>query len=265
MKRHRVKLRPKARSARREKAGRAAAVLGAAGLAAVLVAARPFERLRLPSVGWGPLQGVLAVDSVTVEGVPADVAADLAADLASPAGEAWSPFEPDARAKALLERHAWLEQVSPGRSWTGKTVRFLAVPRGATAVVILKTGVSYLGEDGRLFVAPPSVVAADGLPRVELGAFPAGGDLKGLAALVRAAGAPDALPAKPVSYAYDARERGWVVALEDGTRLLWGPLDWTEEKLARTREVLADAAARVAKGFTADLRYFEDGRILVRP
>lgn len=242
-----------------------AALFGAAGLAAVLVAVRPFERVRLPSVGWGPLQRVLAVDSVTVEGVPAELAADLAADLSGPAGEAWSPFEPDARAKALLERHAWLEQLSPGRSWTRRSVRFLAVPRGATAVVTLKTGVSYLGEDGRLFVAPPSAVAADALPRVELGAFPAGGDLKDLAALVRAAGASDALPSKPVAYAYDARERGWTVSLEDGTRLLWGPLEWTDEKLARTREVLADASARVARGFTADLRYFSDGRILVRP
>lgn len=265
MKRHRVKLRPKARSARREKAGRAAALLGAAGLAAVLVAARPFERLRLPKFGWGPLRSVLAVDSVTVEGVPPDVAADLAAEVSGPTGEPWSPFEPDARAKSLLERHAWLEQVSPGRSWTGRTVRFLAVPRGAAAVVVLKSGVSYLGEDGRLFVAPPSVVAAGGLPRVELGAFPAGGDLKELSALVLAAGAPDALPSKPTAYAYDARERGWVVELEDGTRLLWGPLEWTDEKLSRTREVLADASARLARGFTADLRYFSDGRILVRP
>ncbi|TPW19960.1 MAG: hypothetical protein FD126_2166, partial [Elusimicrobia bacterium] len=104
-----------------------------------------------------------------------------------------------------------------------------------------------------------------GLPRVELGAFPAGGDLGGLARLVLSAGSEGALPAKPLAYAYDARERGWTVTLEDGTTLAWGGLDWTEEKLRRLREVLADAAGRVPKGFTADLRYFEDGRILVRP
>ncbi|TPW19112.1 MAG: hypothetical protein FD126_3010, partial [Elusimicrobia bacterium] len=43
MKRHRVKLRPKARSVRRDSVGRAAVLVGAAGLAAVLAAANPFE------------------------------------------------------------------------------------------------------------------------------------------------------------------------------------------------------------------------------
>lgn len=265
MKRHRVKLRPRAKSARRDTAGRAAVLIGAAGLAAVLAAVRPFERMHLPRIGWGPLERLLTVESVTVEGVPPDLAADLAAAASEGVGAAWGPFEPDRRAKALTERHAWLEQVSAGRSWTGRTVRFLAVPRGATAVVPVKAGTSYLAEDGLLFVAPAAVVAAAGLPRVDLGAFPAGGDLKDLALLVRAAGAEGALPSKPVAYAYDARERGWTLTLSDGTKLAWGPLDWTEEKLARCREVLADASARLAKGFTADLRYFEDGRILVRP
>ncbi|TBR24208.1 hypothetical protein EPO15_04455 [bacterium] len=265
MKRHRVRLRPKARSARRESVGRAAVVIGAAGLAAVLATARPFERVRLPRVGWGPLARALTVEQVTVEGVPPELAAELALAASDGVGAAWGPFEPDRRAKALLARYPWLEQVSPGRSWTGKTVRFLAVPRGAAAVVPVKAGTSYLAEDGNLFAAPAAVVAAAGLPRVELGAFPAGGDLKDLAGLIRAAGAEGALPSKPLSYAYDARERGWTVALEDGTRLSWGAADWTDEKLGRLREVLADAAGRLPKGFTADLRYFEDGRILVRP
>ena len=265
MKRQRVKLRPKARSARRDNAGRAAILIGAAGLAAVLAAARPFERLRLPKVGWGPFARALAVDSVTVEGVPPELAADLASAAAEGVGPAWGPFEPDRRAKALVERYAWLEQVSAGRSWTGRAVRFLAVPRAAAAVVPVKAGTSYLGEDGRLFAAPAAAVPTAGLPRVELGAFPAGGELKELSRLVLAAGADGALPAKPLVYAYDARERGWTVTLEDKTTLSWGTLEWTEEKLARLREVLADASGRVPSGFTADLRYFEDGRILVRP
>ena len=265
MKRHRVKLRPKARSARRDKVKRAIVLIGAAGLAAVLAATRPLERLRLPHVGWGPLTRFMTVEGVTVDGVSPDLAEELAGSVSDGAGAPWGPFEPDRRARALRERFPWLEQVSAGRSWTGKTVRFLAVPRGAAAVVPVRAGLSYLSEDGLLFAAPPAAVAAAGLPRVELGAFPAGGELKELAALVLASRAEGALPSKPTLFAYDARERGWNVTLEDGTRLSWGPLGWTDEKLARLREVLADAAPRNPKGFVADLRYFEDGRILVRP
>ncbi|MDE2291819.1 MAG: cell division protein FtsQ, partial [Elusimicrobia bacterium] len=91
-----------------------------------------------------------------------------------------------------------------------------------------------------------------------------GGPLDGLAKLVEAAGAPGALPSPPASAAYDARGKGWRMTLQDGTRLEWGGLDWTSEKLQRLREVLADAGARMKPGFTADLRFFADGRILVR-
>ena len=58
-------------------------------------------------------------------------------------------------------------------------------------------------------------------------------------------------------------EEGWEAKLKDGTRVLWGDLRWTDEKSARLREVLDDAGAP-GKRLTADLRHFEDGRILVR-
>ncbi|MBI3296648.1 MAG: hypothetical protein HYZ75_00685 [Elusimicrobia bacterium] len=269
MKRHRVRLRPKARAARRSTVGRAAGVAALAAAAALVLMLKPWERVSLPTVGWGPLGKFLAVESAVVQGVPPEAAHELEAALALVPGEPWGPFEAQRRAELLLERFAWLEQVSASRSWLRRSAFFMAVPRGAVAAVSgarrLGPGPAWLGEDGRLFSAPAGVVPAEGLPRLDLAGWPDGAELAPAARLIAAAAAPDALPANPSAFAYDAREKGWRVELEDGTRLVWGGPEWTPEKLVRLREVLADAGPRLGRGFTADLRYFEDGRILVRP
>ena len=268
MKRQRVRLRPKARAARRSVLGRTAGTAAALLIVAVTLAARPWERVALPRVGLGPLGRALAVESLAVQGVPPDAAAALEKELALVPGEPWGPLEAERRAERLLARFPWLEQVGASRSWTGRTALFMAVPRAAVASVTgarrLGPGAVWLGEEGRLFSAPPGVVSGAELPRLDLAGWPDGADLAPAARLVGAV-LKGGLPSRPMSFSYDAREKGWRVELEDGTRLQWGAADWTPEKLGRLREVLADASPRFPRGFTADLRYFEDGRILVRP
>ena len=59
-------------------------------------------------------------------------------------------------------------------------------------------------------------------------------------------------------------QEGWRATLEDGTSVQWGALNWTGEKLSRLREVMEDARGRGLERVSADLRYFEDGKILLR-
>ncbi|MBI5595223.1 MAG: cell division protein FtsQ [Elusimicrobia bacterium] len=269
MKRHRVRLRPKARAARRGTVGKAAGAGAVLAALALTMAARPWERVSLPRVGWGPLERAFSVEAVEFEGVPEGVARELEAAVGFTPGSAWSPVEAQRQSERLVERYAWIEQAAPVRSWLGKRVRFVVVPRGAVAAVTAPRrsgdGTAWLGEDGKVFSAPVGIVAGEGLPRVALAGWPEGADLAPTAALVRAVAAQQGFPAAAAAYSYDARERGWKVELADGTRILWGGTDWTGEKLSRLREVFADALPRLGPGFTADLRYFEDGRILVRP
>ena len=92
-----------------------------------------------------------------------------------------------------------------------------------------------------------------------------GTDLNLVAAMLSAARRPEALPSPLVRMEYAPEAGGWAVELADGTRLLWGGMRWTEDKLRRLREVLADASPRFDEALRLDLRHFEDGRILVRP
>ena len=72
------------------------------------------------------------------------------------------------------------------------------------------------------------------------------------------------LPAPLARVGFRDAYEGWEVAFADGTVVLWGGLDWTREKLSRLREVLSDGRAEAAP-VLADLRFFEDGRVLLRP
>jgi hypothetical protein len=45
----------------------------------------------------------------------------------------------------------------------------------------------------------------------------------------------------------------------------WGRLEFTAEKLSRLAEALADAKRREDVPYSADLRWFEDGKVLLRP
>ncbi|MEI8191247.1 MAG: hypothetical protein WCI75_16145, partial [candidate division NC10 bacterium] len=114
------------------------------------------------------------------------------------------------------------------------------------------------------FEAPAGVYPAP-LPAADLTLLAAGAPLQELARLVAAADVPDALPGRLLTLRYDPAEEGWTAGLSDGTTLRWGSLDWTDEKFERLREVFADALPRFGPLLAADLRHFEDGKILVRP
>lgn len=120
----------------------------------------------------------------------------------------------------------------------------------------------FLAADGAVFEAPAGVFSVEDLPRVDPGETGAG-DLDKLVLFLNAAGG-EALPARLVRMEASRDGGGWTGTLDDGTRLLWGRLRWTEEKLRRLRAVLADARPRFEGALTADLRHFEDGKIFVR-
>ncbi|MDE2491316.1 MAG: hypothetical protein KGM24_10740, partial [Elusimicrobia bacterium] len=92
-------------------------------------------------------------------------------------------------------------------------------------------------------------------------------DLRALAEAWPQLTAPGALPAPLAEMLYRSPADGWEARLTDGTRVLWGGLNWTGQKLARLGEALADARAKApkARAFAADLRWFADGKVVLRP
>jgi hypothetical protein len=89
--------------------------------------------------------------------------------------------------------------------------------------------------------------------------------LKALAAFLPQALRPGALDSRLEAMRFISAEDGWQARLSDGTVALWGDLRFTRQKLARLREVRALAREEFGGALAADLRYFEDGRLLIRP
>lgn len=246
-----VVVRPKER-VRRARFVAAAAAVGVLGAIAFITVRRLAADFRLPSPAAS-----FRRDAALVEGPePLRKLAQAEADaVAGSAGE---------KAEALKSRFACLEDVRVSRSWAEKTAILTLVLRHPVAAA-LRQGkpAGFLDREGVVFSAPEGSFLLDG-PPVEV----AGASAVELAALARewpelvAAGA---FPAPLSAMFYRLSDQGWEARLVDGTSVLWGRLEWTHEKLARLSEAVADARAKEPGAFSADLRWFEDGKVLLKP
>lgn len=227
----------------------------------LLLRAKPWERVRWSALRV-PLPRAASVDKLEIEAAPAGAAAGILEATGWRSGDRWGLFEARRVRARLEERFRYVREARVRRSWMRRSVKVTLVLREPVARI---TGGGLLSRDGIRFTAPEELFGAAELPEVDMGALPAETDLRPLSRLLAVAQSAGTLPARLVRFEHAAQENGWVARLEDGTRLLWGRLEWTEEKFVRLAEVLADAGPRFSGDLTADLRHFEDGKILVRP
>jgi len=120
----------------------------------------------------------------------------------------------------------------------------------------------FLSLNGRLFQAPPSLYPG-AVPQIEIGKAgqtDLAGAAKFLAEAARAQGGFSPL----VRLSYVSPQDGWKAFFADGTEAEWGDFRWTDLKLERMRQVLNDAKDDLSGPANVDLRYFGDGRIILR-
>jgi hypothetical protein len=256
--RFRVVARPQERARRARLFGAACAVLilGAVAVAAARHAAAELARARAAL----PLAASAAPEDAVVDGAePFRSLAQAAADaVAGSAGE---------KAAALKRAFPCVADVSVRRSWGDARSTLTPLLRRAVAPALRRgRPLGFLGDDGAAFAAPAGVYELAG-PSVDVGDADAA-ELKALAREWPALSAAGAFPAPLAVMAYvsgGGEDSYWQARLTDGTTVAWGRLDWTKEKLARLGEALADARGKASGAFGADLRWFEDGKVLLKP
>lgn len=250
--RYRVVARPKAR-ARRARAAAVALALGALSVVAVAVVRellRSLPRTELARALTRP--GDAFVEAPEPLRAAAQAVADAQGGSAS------------ARAQAVKDEFACVKDASVARSWLEKRATITLTLRAPVAAATRRgKPYGFLDAEGLVFTAPEGLYELKG-PVVEVGDAPAA-ELKAAAAEWARLAAPDALPAPLARLAWQSGEDGWTAELEDGTSVRWGRLEWTAEKLSRLAEALADAKRREDVPYSADLRWFEDGKVLLRP
>ena len=114
-----------------------------------------------------------------------------------------------------------------------------------------------------MFAAPEGAFMLTG-PSVEVSGASAG-ELAALGREWPVLSAAGSFPAALMGMSYSSPENGWEASLADGTKVQWGRLEWTKEKLSRLSEAVADARSKEPGAFSADLRWFEDGKVLLKP
>jgi hypothetical protein len=255
--RFRVVARPQERARRARLFGAACAVLI---LGAVAVAAARHAASEL-SHAFSMTRGSAAPDAAVVDGV-----AEPFRSLAQAAADAAGGSAGD-KAAALKEKFPCVADVGVRRSWGEKRSTLTPVLKRAVAPALRRgRPAGFLGDDGAAFSAPDGVYVFSG-PSIDAGDADAA-ELKALAREWPALSAAGAFPA-PLSVMAYVSGRGedpyWEARLTDGTTVAWGRLEWTKEKLARLGEALADAHGKAPGAFAADLRWFEDGKVLLKP
>ncbi|UPT72970.1 MAG: cell division protein FtsQ [Elusimicrobiota bacterium] len=253
--RFRVVARPKERARRVRSVAALAAVAALGGVAFVTVRELAAD-FRLPAAARA--SAAPAEDApVRVDGPePLRGLAQAAADAApGGAGE---------KAQALKAKFPMIADVRVARAWTEKTATLSLVTRRAIAPATRRgKPAGFLGDDGTVFAAPEGAFMLTGAT-VEVADAPAG-ELAALAREWPALTAAGALPSPLAEMSFRGKDDGWQARLEDGADVTWGRLEWTREKLARLSEAVADARAREPGTFSADLRWFEDGKVLLKP
>jgi hypothetical protein len=252
--RYRVVARPQERARRARLFGAvcALALLGALAVASARHAAASLARRRatLPLAASAP-------DDAVVEGAePFRTLAQAAADgVNASAGE---------KAAAIRGRFPCVADVSVRRAWGDKRATLTPTLRAALAPALRRgRPAGFLGADGGVFAAPAGVYALAGATADVGDADEA--ERRALAREWPALTAPGALASPLAEMEYVSAADGWRARFSDGTTVLWGRLEWTKEKLARLGEALSDAHGKEPGVFAADLRWFEDGKVLLRP
>lgn len=255
--RHHVAVRPKVRSQRLRQLG----AIGTVGCLSLL-AALTLRQFKHEGASWSWIQSRLAarLQRIQVSGAPAPLSEDIAAYLdSSAAGNALS-----AGPEELMRQFPCLKQARLSKNYFQKRVDVDVELRSAVAVAQVRgRPAGFLDTEGVVFAAPANLYPIQG-PSVDVSGAPET-DLKALAQAVPIIAKPGAFESPLQAMSYVSAQDGWQVRLADGTSLMWGDLRFTREKITRLREILADARSQFGGTLNADMRYFEDGRVLLKP
>jgi hypothetical protein len=233
------------------------------GAAFVLMRHFTLDQISIPDISIALMPKAIAIRLATIEGAPPSLQNRLMDELGPV--HAWGLLEPYHAKDRLLRDFPCLQSVRFERDWREHRVRFVVELRHPIARVTRDGQPSgWLSDAGVLFTAPPDTYPDTDLVQVDLGR---GGDSDSvqLSRFLQETMKGNDWPAPLVRVAFRSPEEGWDLTLTDKTRILWGDLKWTPQKLSRLKEVLADARMRGRVGWATDLRYFEDGKILMRP
>jgi cell division septal protein FtsQ len=249
--RFRVVARPKTR-ARRVRVLAAFVVVAALGVVA-------FATVRKLAADFSlPLVSVPHADAAAIVEGPEPLRT-----LAQAAADAFPGTAGD-KAEALKAKFPSISDIRVRRNWTEKTATLTLVVRRAVAAATRRgKSFGFLGDDGIVFAAPEGAFILTG-PTVEVAGASAG-ELSALAREWPVLSAAGSFPAALTQMSYGSPDNGWEASLADGTKVQWGRLEWTREKLSRLSEAVADARSKEPGAFSADLRWFEDGKVLLKP
>ncbi|MBI4056239.1 MAG: cell division protein FtsQ [Elusimicrobia bacterium] len=200
---------------------------------------------------------------VEVSGVPDIIKVRLLNVAAIKLGEPLGFWKERALVSKLRKELECLKSVEVHRNWFQGKMIISASLKSPIGHVESEPEL-YLSREGQLFHGPKNIFPQDSLLALDLKSREPE-SLRRLASwLEEISQKRSAFPAPPRRIAYRSVEDGAELTLTDGTKILWGNFSRLNEKLVRLKQVWKDAREKFSGILVADLRYFEEGKVLVR-
>jgi len=199
------------------------------------------------------------ISSVEISGVSEPLKSGILELVDVNRGRIWAKKDSERTADLIRQKYVWLEDVRVRQGIMGGRLKITALMKKAVAM----TGNGqYLSDKGDIFSAPPEFYGND---YISLDAADCrSGDYPQMAGFIRdMTRLKKNLPSGVSGIMCSGKTESAVVRLEDGSEITWGDYSFTDEKIRRLGQVIADAASKSGGPVRADLRYFSDGKILL--
>ncbi|MCX5783445.1 MAG: hypothetical protein NTW04_03275, partial [Elusimicrobia bacterium] len=157
----------------------------------------------------------------------------------------------------------FIKQVWARRNWLSGKLHIKVLERRPIAAVLPSPYTKFVDEDGEIY--PPGISAApQGIMEVELGDF-SGEHLspESIKLIKEANSLKNSFPKAPAAIIFSDGLKNSMFRLEDGSEVDWGGADFFTEKISRLNQVFEKAYSRATGPFKINMRYFEDGKILL--
>jgi cell division septal protein FtsQ len=203
--------------------------------------------------------------TVNCAGVPKDHLAQVSRIITIKPGTEVTSAQTLALSKTIAMRFPALSDVQVRRNWISKQLMVSARRRSPLAYVVMPgCPDSYVDETGELYSVEPSSssmnLVALNAPNGLVSARLRQDTVSALRVLRDSVGD---FPSRPETIAVDRGETALSLKLADGTLIDWGAMNFTAEKIARLSQVYNSSRARMPGPYRINMRYFEDGRILL--
>jgi len=205
------------------------------------------------------------LQGLKINGLPPELSALLGKSLVTKPGALMTSKECDIIEHRIAGAFPYLRDIKVRRDWFKKRLVVTAAPRRPVAALSFGGAYSYLDADGTIYPTDPAVRPETLLCVTVSSPVASGVPVNFLSFVKEFTVAQKSMPHRAVSIQTNDDLSDARIELDDGSVVDWGAFTYTTQKVLRLAQAFARAGERFTGPFSVNMRFFEEGKILLKP